>query len=180
MDDAISKGFSEVFVWAGSQVRRDHKMIGYDQFELVQHLISDGQSTTIVNMVADDDYTPVIPAGWQLFPKTSNFWNVSDNTALKYRKDGSIVELKGQIALHENPNNLKELLVGTLPRGCRPGSDQYYNLTGTRSTNTLNWICCIRENGDVYVIRVKQGSTYVTPSVGDQFTMDESTVWFMA
>ena len=39
MDDAINLGFSEVFVWAGSQVRRDHKIIGYDNMELIQELI---------------------------------------------------------------------------------------------------------------------------------------------
>jgi len=38
MDEAISKGFAEVFVWAGSQIRRDKKMIGYDDYELVQLL----------------------------------------------------------------------------------------------------------------------------------------------
>lgn len=38
MDTAISKGFQEVFVWAGSQVRRDNKIIGYDNYELVQLL----------------------------------------------------------------------------------------------------------------------------------------------
>ncbi len=36
MDDAIDKGFAEVFVWAGSQVRRDKKIIGYDDLEAVQ------------------------------------------------------------------------------------------------------------------------------------------------
>jgi len=39
MDDAIAKKFKEVYVWAGSQVRRDHKMIGYDKYELVQNLL---------------------------------------------------------------------------------------------------------------------------------------------
>ena len=39
MDEAISKKFKEVYVWAGSQVRRDHKMIGYDKYELVQNLL---------------------------------------------------------------------------------------------------------------------------------------------
>ena len=38
MDTAIQKGFQEVFVWAGSQVRRDNKIIGYDNYELVQLL----------------------------------------------------------------------------------------------------------------------------------------------
>ena len=40
MDDALDKNFKEVFVWAGSQVRRDKKIIGYDNMELVQQLIS--------------------------------------------------------------------------------------------------------------------------------------------
>ena len=40
MDDAIAKKFAEVFVWAGSQVRRDKKIIGYDNYELVQQLIN--------------------------------------------------------------------------------------------------------------------------------------------
>ena len=39
MDDAIKLGFAEVFVWAGSQVRRDHKILGYDKLELVQNLL---------------------------------------------------------------------------------------------------------------------------------------------
>lgn len=39
MDDAIAKGFKEVYVWAGSQVRRDHKILGYDKLELVQNLL---------------------------------------------------------------------------------------------------------------------------------------------
>ena len=39
MDEAIEKKFKEVYVWAGSQVRRDHKMIGYDKYELVQNLL---------------------------------------------------------------------------------------------------------------------------------------------
>ena len=180
MDDAITKGFSEVFVWAGSQVRRDNKIIGYDEYEMVQHFLSDNKGTTVINMVDDEQDPPITPSGWQTFTKTSNFWNVTDNTALKYRKKGSIVELKGETALHENTEELTELLVGTLPRGFRPGSDQYYNLHGTRSSNTLDWICCVRENGDVYVIRVKQGSTYVTPATGDEFVVDESIVWFMA
>ena len=41
MDDAIEKGFQEVFVWAGSQVRRDKKILGYDGFEFIQDISSD-------------------------------------------------------------------------------------------------------------------------------------------
>ena len=35
MDDAIEKGFEEVFVWAGVQVRRDNKIIGHDENEIL-------------------------------------------------------------------------------------------------------------------------------------------------
>lgn len=39
MDDALAVGYKEVFVWAGSQVRRDNKLIGYENYELVQDLL---------------------------------------------------------------------------------------------------------------------------------------------
>ncbi len=38
MDEALEKNFSEVFVWAGSQVRRDSKIIGYDESEMLGNL----------------------------------------------------------------------------------------------------------------------------------------------
>ena len=39
MDDAVKKDFREVYAWSGSQIRRDNKILGYDKFELVQHLL---------------------------------------------------------------------------------------------------------------------------------------------
>ena len=39
MEDAIKLGFQEVFVWAGTQVRRDNKIIGHDKYEIVQQLL---------------------------------------------------------------------------------------------------------------------------------------------
>lgn len=39
MDVAINMGFAETYVWAGSQVRRDWKILGYDKYELVQGLM---------------------------------------------------------------------------------------------------------------------------------------------
>ena len=39
MEDAINLGFKEVFVWAGTQVRRDNKIIGHDKYEIVQQLL---------------------------------------------------------------------------------------------------------------------------------------------
>lgn len=40
MDTAFEKEFGEVFVWAGSQVRRDDKYIGYDCYEVISLLVN--------------------------------------------------------------------------------------------------------------------------------------------
>ena len=40
MDDAIEKGFEEVFIWAGLQVRRDNKIIGHDEDRILSGLTS--------------------------------------------------------------------------------------------------------------------------------------------
>ena len=39
MDTASALGFGEVFVWAGTQVRRDNKYIGHDDYAFVYHLM---------------------------------------------------------------------------------------------------------------------------------------------
>ena len=39
MEEAKEKDFAEVYVWAGSQVRRDWKMFGYDIYEIIQQLL---------------------------------------------------------------------------------------------------------------------------------------------
>lgn len=38
MDDALDNKFKEVFVWAGSQIRRDNKIIAHDENELLDNL----------------------------------------------------------------------------------------------------------------------------------------------
>ncbi|MBE6497498.1 MAG: hypothetical protein E7Z81_04390 [Methanobrevibacter sp.] len=40
MDDAFENNFGQVFVWAGSQVRRDNKIFGHDEQELLGNLSS--------------------------------------------------------------------------------------------------------------------------------------------
>lgn len=40
MDVAFMYGFGEVFVWAGSQIRRDNKFIGKEDYELIQHIMA--------------------------------------------------------------------------------------------------------------------------------------------
>ena len=39
MEEALDKNFQEIYVWAGSQVRRDHKILGYDGYEFIQELL---------------------------------------------------------------------------------------------------------------------------------------------
>lgn len=59
MDDAIEKGFQEVFVWAGSQVRRDKKILGYDGYEFIQDISSDVYDYKFINNASssiDGDY----------------------------------------------------------------------------------------------------------------------------
>ena len=40
MDEAMEKNFKEVFVWAGLQVRRDSKILGYDEEKIISNLSS--------------------------------------------------------------------------------------------------------------------------------------------
>ena len=46
MNIAIEAGFGQVFVWAGSQIRRDGKIIGYDNFETVQGLLDNSNPSS--------------------------------------------------------------------------------------------------------------------------------------
>ena len=43
---AMDMGFGEVFVWAGSQVRRDGKIIGYDSIEMAQTIMGNSSSSS--------------------------------------------------------------------------------------------------------------------------------------
>ena len=79
MDDAIEKGFKEVFVWAGSQVRRDNKIIGYDEDELIENL----SPTTLTA----PDYVSV-GEGFAFVIKTQKWVNGNVNV---YDKNGNLV-----------------------------------------------------------------------------------------
>ena len=39
MNKGLKKGLGEVYVWAGTQIRRDKKVIGHDEYEVVQRLL---------------------------------------------------------------------------------------------------------------------------------------------
>jgi len=53
MDTALELGFAEVYVWAGSQVRRDCKFIGYDNFESIMELVTLINSVEIPTRTSD-------------------------------------------------------------------------------------------------------------------------------
>lgn len=38
LEDAIEKKFKEVYIWAGTQVRRDSKILGYDEYAIINNL----------------------------------------------------------------------------------------------------------------------------------------------
>lgn len=40
MEEAFDKNFAEVFVWAGTQIRRDNKFVGHDEVEFVNHIFN--------------------------------------------------------------------------------------------------------------------------------------------
>ena len=39
LEDAIEHKFKEVYVWAGTQVRRDNKILGYDEYAIIHNLL---------------------------------------------------------------------------------------------------------------------------------------------
>ena len=181
MDDAIALGFAEVFVWAGSQVRRDKKILGYDDYELVQSLIN-LQGTDILG-VTDNEVVPpsVEPGKWVVFPKAGEWWNVKDSTILKYRIDGNVVRLNGgEIHLHgfDDPDKDRELgtdrVIGTFPYGFRPNNDMYFTATGKHSDDTpLTAQICLKSTGDLCIFDVKEnGNTWVQLAKDDEFTIE--------
>lgn len=56
MDDANEKGFEEVYVWAGTQVRRDGKILGYDEYVILQNLLSTSSPGTVSPVITAPDY----------------------------------------------------------------------------------------------------------------------------
>lgn len=59
MEDALEKDFSEVFVWAGSQVRRDSKIIGYDEYSILKNLLVNNEPGFVKPLITAPDYVSV-------------------------------------------------------------------------------------------------------------------------
>ena len=56
MEDAFSKGFKEVYVWAGTQVRRDYKILGYDEYVILQNLLTSDNPGIVSPIITAPDY----------------------------------------------------------------------------------------------------------------------------
>lgn len=182
MNDAIALGFAEVFVWAGSQVRRDYKILGYDDYELVQSLI-EVKGTEVVGVTNNEIVSPSIVKGrWIPFPKAMEWWNVRAVTELRYRIDGNVVKFGGgEVHLHgfDDVDKDREFgtdrVIGTFPYGFRPTTDMYFAITGKHSDDTpLTAQACIKASGELCVFNVKEnGESWVHLQKNDEFTLGE-------
>lgn len=183
MDDAIKKGFGEVYVWAGSQIRRDDKLIGHDVYELIQELLSTNCCNISTNCKnKDNTIIENVVTGWQVLNKQNYFWNITDNTKIEYKRSGNVVQIRGETELYENKNNSNELLIGVLPPGFRPPSDQYYVLEGKQKGNNqinYSWVCCVRTDGKIYCMHVMKNNENVIPSSGNQFNLGNNLVFMI-
>ena len=56
IDNAVEKKFKEVYVWAGLQVRRDRKIIGYDEYVILNNLLLTNQPGTVCPIITAPSY----------------------------------------------------------------------------------------------------------------------------
>ena len=59
LEDAIAHNFKEVYVWAGTQVRRDNKILGYDEYAILRNLEMTGNPGIVTPVITSPDYVSV-------------------------------------------------------------------------------------------------------------------------
>ena len=59
LEDAIAHNFKEVYVWAGTQVRRDSKILGYDEYAILRNLEMTGNPGIVSPVITSPDYVSV-------------------------------------------------------------------------------------------------------------------------
>ena len=59
LEDAIAHNFKEVYVWAGTQVRRDNKILGYDEYAILHNLEMTGNPGIVSPVITSPDYVSV-------------------------------------------------------------------------------------------------------------------------
>lgn len=109
METAINKKFKEVFVWAGSQVRRDGKFIGHYAYELIQRLLD-----KIPDVKAYDDsdlVSRITSAEGQI---TTMGGRVSTLNGELTTLDGKVTTLEGQVSTLDGELTTLEGQVSTL------------------------------------------------------------------
>lgn len=171
MDDAVDLGFAEVFVWAGSQVRRDNKIIGHEEFELIQTLINSNQTASSSNYVSNEeiDDPDVIPDSWTTFPKTGDWYDYQ--AQLKYLRVNQGVRLRGACYLHQNDEHASEKYVGRFPVGFRPSTDLYFDITGYDEDRVaITGTAVIKSDGSLYICNRNGTSDEI--AYADEFYFD--------
>ena len=59
LEDAIAHNFKEVYVWAGTQVRRDNKILGYDEYAILHNLEMTGNPGIVKPVITSPNYVSV-------------------------------------------------------------------------------------------------------------------------
>ena len=59
LEDAIAHNFKEVYVWAGTQVRRDNKILGYDEYAILHNLEMTGNPGIVSPVITSPDYVSI-------------------------------------------------------------------------------------------------------------------------
>ena len=56
LEDAIDHKFKEVYVWAGTQIRRDGKILGYDEYAILQNLLMNKKPGIVSPIITSPEY----------------------------------------------------------------------------------------------------------------------------
>ena len=59
LDKAIENKFNEVYIWAGLQVRRDNKIIGYDEYVILNNLLLTNQPGIVYPIITAPSYVSI-------------------------------------------------------------------------------------------------------------------------
>ncbi|MGN0175210.1 MAG: hypothetical protein ACI388_03250 [Methanobrevibacter sp.] len=167
METAINKNFKEVFVWAGSQIRRDDKFIGHYGYELIQRLLNKiseigryDDTNLVSRIIALEELGASLTEGtWIDLTLTGNFYNFDSNNPVQYRKIGNEVQITGLPVLNAYPSPLTELTIATLPSDYRPSRDLSF-ICELKDDAKL-WTCTIKSNGDVTFNRLRDNTGFV-------------------
>ncbi len=109
--------------------------------------------------------------GWKTLTLDSNFVHFANNPskyAMKYRKKGPLVTVRGSFQMSPsssyNGSTLSEVRVVTLPSGYRPDRELYFI---QKSSGKTNFLATVKKNGEIRISRIANGASYA--NVNDEF-----------